>query len=334
MSKKHRPTKTKRVHSHGTPHSSPGTPAFNSPANSNSRKQQTPHIPTPLSINATAATRKGTARANGRGTPSALSSALNSPSAIFLPPSNNSNNNSNTSDNLAEAIKKALHELLSDMDFVTNLVSSIKSTLMKEIGQSIRDDIVDSINFDSSSLNDQISQLQSQIHEMESNLDEAEQYSRRNCLIFNGISESEKENTDGIIMDICNKKLGVTVTASDIDRSHRLAQPPTSTSTSTSTKPRPRNIIVKFANHRAREAIYRARFKLKFSKDEDRIFINENLTRKRNKLFWKVKKLSFVTRAWTENGKIYARNADGVRVSITRDTEFSRVMSLDKSKSH
>ena len=42
-------------------------------------------------------------------------------------------------------------------------------------------------------------------------MDDIEQYSRRNCLIFNGIQEQEDshENTDLIVVDILHKNLGV-----------------------------------------------------------------------------------------------------------------------------
>ena len=42
-----------------------------------------------------------------------------------------------------------------------------------------------------------------------------EQYSRRNCLRFHGVSESEGEDTDALICQIANEKLNVPLTKDD-----------------------------------------------------------------------------------------------------------------------
>ena len=53
--------------------------------------------------------------------------------------------------------------------------------------------------------------LEKQLTKVQTAMDDIEQYSRRNCLIFNGIQEQEEshENTDLIMVDICRKNLGV-----------------------------------------------------------------------------------------------------------------------------
>ena len=58
-------------------------------------------------------------------------------------------------------------------------------------------------------------------------LDEIEQYSRRNCLIFTGIKEDpdpSREDTDEVIINICNTKLGLDIAEDSIDRSPRLGR--------------------------------------------------------------------------------------------------------------
>ena len=81
-------------------------------------------------------------------------------------------------------------------------------------------------------------------------LDGIEQYSRRNCLIFIGIKEDSDrsmEDTDELVIDICNTKLGLNITEDSIDRSHRLGRwhPFTSQSQTESETPKPWAIIVK-----------------------------------------------------------------------------------------
>ena len=56
-------------------------------------------------------------------------------------------------------------------------------------------------------------------------MDELEQHSRRNFLIFTGIKEDSnpgREDTDKIILNICNHKLGIDITSACLDRTHRL----------------------------------------------------------------------------------------------------------------
>ena len=49
---------------------------------------------------------------------------------------------------------------------------------------------------------------------------EAEQYSRRNCVRLYGIPEvkSEREDTDSVVLDLAQRKLGVELKREDIDR--------------------------------------------------------------------------------------------------------------------
>ena len=90
--------------------------------------------------------------------------------------------------------------------------------------------------------------LQKQLTKIQIAMDDIEQYSRRNCLIFNGIQEQEEshENTDLIMVDICHKNLGVNLRRGDLDRMHRLGKKRSSTD-----KPRP--IIMKFVNYHDRD---------------------------------------------------------------------------------
>ena len=76
-------------------------------------------------------------------------------------------------------------------------------------------------------------------------MDELEQYSRRNCLIFIGIKEDSdpgREDTDEIILNICNHKLGIDIKSACLDRTHRLSRK--SSLESSEPKPRPNNCKV------------------------------------------------------------------------------------------
>ena len=88
-------------------------------------------------------------------------------------------------------------------------------------------------------------------------IDELEQYSRRNCLLVNGIKEvdppnenlseetsgvSTQENTGIAVLLLFNEKLGVDAHIKNIDRTHRIGRQ------KQRNKDAPRQIIVKFSN--------------------------------------------------------------------------------------
>ena len=80
--------------------------------------------------------------------------------------------------------------------------------------------------------------------------DEIEQYSRRNCLKFCGIPESNDEDCDQIILNVVNKLMLTDgtrkLTPEDIDRTHRVGRPKRGAITTKG----PRDIIVKFVSYR------------------------------------------------------------------------------------
>ena len=130
--------------------------------------------------------------------------------------------------------------------------------------------------------------------------DDLEQYGRRVNLRFSGIKPSGNantpEDTDKAVLHLCRDKLGVQVQLSDIQRSHRLG-PVDSTN---------RGIIARFVSYRARSQILKARSKLKGTS----IFVNEDLTKHRNKLAYlgrQLKKESKIVDTWTFDGKVLVK---------------------------
>nr|XP_054774551.1 ankyrin repeat domain-containing protein 50-like [Lytechinus pictus] len=174
-------------------------------------------------------------------------------------------------------------------------------------------------------LMEEVGRLKNRVESLEAAADEAEQYSRRNCLIFSGIAESANEDTDAKIIEVCQRNLGVTVKQEDIDRSHRLSSH-AALENNLKDPRKPRNIIIKFSNYRAREAVYASRAKLKGLS----IYINENLTRKRSQLFWQVKKgnLPQVHKVWTQDRRVIAMNKSGKRVAISSVKDLGKLDQL------
>ena len=144
------------------------------------------------------------------------------------------------------------------------------------------------------------------MYEIEKECDGLEQYSRRNSLRITGIPESEgNTNTDKIVLDMC-KDIGLSLTDSDIDRSHWVGKP---------NGLKPRQIIVKFTSYRSRQQVYKARSRLKAS-DYKNVYINENLTKIRIKLLYDARQLlknkhSKIDGVWSADGVILVKDTAG-----------------------
>ena len=98
------------------------------------------------------------------------------------------------------------------------------------------------------------------------------------------------------------------ISLNDIDRSHRVGRSPVSTTPMPYT---PKAIIVKFATYRARNNFYRKRTELKGNQTFPRVFVNEDLTSSRNKLFKTARKLvkdNLINSAWTYDGRVFVKD--------------------------
>lgn len=155
--------------------------------------------------------------------------------------------------------------------------------------------------------------LVSRVAALESQVDQAEQYSRRNCLRISGIQESSNENTDEIVLKMASD-IGSGIQLIDIDRSHRIGNP-------NRNRTKPRDIIVKLSTYRARADFYKKRTSLK-DKGYLRVFVNEDLTRRRSGLLYQA-------RALMKSGNLKgAWSSDGTILIKTNDESVRRVTSL------
>lgn len=226
--------------------------------------------------------------------------------------------------------------------------------MILEIHESLCNEVKQSLDFDIESRDARIVALEKEMEQLKAekmtaihgdlqdvrgSMDDLEQYSRRNCLIFSGVEEKRGENTTEVIRSLCRQNLGVEVNVADVDRIHRLGparpngEPPENDrrpSTSRATT-KARNIIVKFSNYGARERIYSARKRLKDSPAIIRVYINENLTKIRSKLLWKIRKATKNTehRVWTQDGVIIVNKPGGGRIKVTRESHFARLSELN-----
>ncbi|XP_078000068.1 uncharacterized protein LOC144452789 [Glandiceps talaboti] len=170
-----------------------------------------------------------------------------------------------------------------------------------------------------------LSTTQQELHDLQ-------QYTRRNNLEIHGIPEQPDEDTDSIVTKVANT-VGVRITSSDIDISHRLP------SRSHQEHITPAPIIVRFTRRTICNNIYAARKRLKNKSTKDinignhsdnRIYINENLSPANKQLFHKTNekkkynlKWKFI---WTNNGRIFVkRNEEGRALKIITLHDIERM---------
>ena len=165
--------------------------------------------------------------------------------------------------------------------------------------------------------------LNGQIEEtnrLDEKYDELEQYSRKNSLEIVGVPKSAYTSTEEVVIRI-GEAVNVNINPESIEISHKLKRKNSSP------------IIVKFLSHKAKSRLYKARAKLQGLKvsdifpsyanaslQEQRIYINENLTEYRRNLWWKAnqkKKNNMIISAWTIDGKLFVKTSpDGAPIRI------------------
>ena len=70
---------------------------------------------------------------------------------------------------------------------------------------------------------DELQLTKTKVSDMEDRLEAMETYSRRNCLLINGVPELPEESTDDLVLQLA-RAAGVVLTLDDLDQSHRLGR--------------------------------------------------------------------------------------------------------------
>ena len=95
------------------------------------------------------------------------------------------------------------------------------------------------------SLQIEVFSLKVEVKNLEKKAEDQEQYSRRNCLLIHGLTETKTEDTDEMVLDIINNKLNIEISQISIYRGHRLGK-------RKGPGQKPRAIIVKFTRYKDR----------------------------------------------------------------------------------
>ena len=141
-----------------------------------------------------------------------------------------------------------------------------------------------------------------------SEVDNLRQYSRRNCLLFQGITESSDEDTDQLVIDQCNENLGLGITQDMLDRTHRLGP-------KRDQEGKPRLITVTFCSYQNRRLVSINKKRLKSTG----VTITESLTKTRMELLKEVHKTVGVGNAWTSDGNVFAKKGQRILTITTKE---------------
>ena len=112
------------------------------------------------------------------------------------------------------------------------------------------------------------------------------------------------ENTNRIVIRLF-RAMGINIRLRDLDRSHRLYRK--------NNRKKAPSIYVKFVNHDLKQCIYNRRDVFRQMPGFQSIYINENLTPTRTKMFQEVRKMP-LWYSWTDDGKIYLSLKSNINV--------------------
>ncbi|XP_040078545.1 uncharacterized protein LOC120850181, partial [Ixodes scapularis] len=127
---------------------------------------------------------------------------------------------------------------------VNNLITELDLLKQKEIGSVTPTE-------------PQLTTALNELSQLKTRCDDAEGRSRRNNLLFFGVTNTDRETwaqSEGLVTGLCSRNLGVNIESSKIERAHRLGA-------FNPQKCRP--IIVKFSSFKDKEGILSSAFKLK-----------------------------------------------------------------------
>ena len=202
-----------------------------------------------------------------------------------------------------EQIKGTVIECFEDENFIARLQERLLGPIVsRHVAEAVR------------VKNQEIEHLRSQLTAVRADMDNLEQYSRRNTLTISGIPETEREDTDALVIGLA-KAAGVTVTSADLDRSHRVGQ---------FKRDKPRQIVAKFVSFNKRQELLEARRNLRAGRVQQhpiltqrvlsQTFIAESLTRKNQMILFVARQLrrkGKIHSAWTNNCQIKIRAREG-----------------------
>ena len=169
-----------------------------------------------------------------------------------------------------------------------------------EEAKQVYEDEVDYLLSSTKYLRDATDELQEDIAETKAEVESVEMYGRRNIFEIDGYGEDPDEDTNKIALRIFHDLGLVNVTFKDICRSHR-------TSRRRKKKYLPRPIYVKLVNHDLKDEVLKRRHRLRQMPQYRHVYLDENLTKQRRKLYSRVRREVGSENCYTNDGTIFVK---------------------------
>jgi hypothetical protein len=172
--------------------------------------------------------------------------------------------------------------------------------------------------------------LERENKELMANLDSLVQYGRMSLIRVAGINEDgSDEDTNTIVQKIISD-IDPELSPTDIERSHRVWKLSDGRGHNYA---RPRQFILRLTNTIVKRRILKCRTSLKSYSKYKHVYINEDLTRTRNKLYSHARQLlkrKTIVQLWTTNGTILMKDKDNrIYETNTMDALAEVVQQLD-----
>uniref|UniRef100_A0A1Y1K9R3 Uncharacterized protein n=1 Tax=Photinus pyralis TaxID=7054 RepID=A0A1Y1K9R3_PHOPY len=217
-------------------------------------------------------------------------------------------------DEINALLNDKIKELFTSETFLNEVVKGVSSLILQDL-----DAELEQITKKVEVLEEENKDLRKMNANLNIAIDNMEQYSRRNCLKVFGLPETPQENTDEVLLDLFKNHMHLSISPSDIDRSHRTGRMD-SIQTRSNSKVKCRPIIVKFTSYNAREKVFKNKKLLKSSG----VIIRENLTQLRaNVLKSAINKFNYKN-VWTYDGKIFIKLKNKLYV-VTSSEELDKI---------
>ncbi|XP_022201389.2 uncharacterized protein LOC111058195 [Nilaparvata lugens] len=214
---------------------------------------------------------------------------------------------------IIESQKQNYGDLLKSVDECKNKLTNYNEILGRQ------DELIKKQNEIIQQLQKENELLKNKFAELDARVEDQEQYSRRNTIEVFGILESQGENAENLVLDVC-KELGVKITAEAISVAHRLKK---------FGNQRSAGIIVKFVRRKDADELLRRRKEKRnltaqdvgFPGDKSPIFIYQSLAPGRHRLFTAARRI----RAQENLRYVWIDRSGVIKM---RATENSRVISI------
>ena len=200
---------------------------------------------------------------------------------------------------------RILEEKMSTFKEADNTIHELTESL-KQIKEKEMVDLKEEVQFLRSKLYNHTEVKKMEYIDTKQKIDDLEQESKLNNLRIVGIAEDadiDEENLQQKFLTIANEKLNLqAITKDDIDQCYRLGKP---------NDHKPRDVIVRFNSREKRNLVFKC--KRNMPREDRPIYINEDLTQSRDKLFYDarcLRKTKKIHATWTQEGNIIVKVTD------------------------